>query len=691
MRAAGKRGPRERQGGDGRGLRAQLARRERDRRPAGGDRLLRARGRSSPPRARREATSAPAGARPGSGSPRGSSRNGAPAARPRAPVEYATGPSTRGQRACSDCFAASTITRASADAERLARPLGLRALAHDEGQRGRPELGGLLRDPGQPLRADRRDEQVHRRERVRRRVADGRRRATSSPRRPTLVDASPPPRGRFRRRARPRRPAPAAAPARAAPPSRRAGTSRPRPEARSTTKRAPGTGRSTPSPIRRPASCQRPVRIFARTSGSRSRVTPERTTRPERPARARILAASGRISSASMLATHEVERPRRRLERPGVETHARAEVVPPHVRRAPRRPPPHPCRARPRPRAPSAAAASARTPEPVPTSSTERPSSVFVLEREQREPRRLVLARAEGARRRQAQRDPALRRVRVAGIARVDPEPPADGERPRRRAEGLERIAFRNVGRQRVPDSARPQEQGGAARGRPPRGRTRRDRGPPARSRGGRAAQRSPSTASSPDRRGTRRRLKRAAVHSPTRRSSSPSRGRPCRATGAPVSSAYWRRSSFSSFEGASGTRTPDADDEVPAPAAAQAAHAPARAGAAPSPTAVPASIDTFSAPSSVGDRDLASEHERRERQVEPDDDVVALALEDLVLGDGQHDVEIARRPAVGPRVALARQAQAGARLDAGRGSGSSGPSSRACAPLPSTPCRACR
>ena len=57
-------------------------------------------------------------------------------------------------------------------------------------------------------------------------------------------------------------------------------------------------------PLRRPASFQRPVRIFASTDGSRSRVTPDSSTRPRRR-RARRAAAAPRAGSppASMLAT----------------------------------------------------------------------------------------------------------------------------------------------------------------------------------------------------------------------------------------------------------------------------------------------------------------------------------------------------------------------------------------------------
>ena len=126
---------------------------------------------------------------------------------------------------------------------------------------------------------------------------------------------------------------------------------------------------------RRPASFHRRPRSFPSTSVSRSRVTPERRMRPERPARARIRVASGRISSASMFASDEVETAPRGRERSRVEPRPSRRRDGAAGSRAPRRSLPRRCRGRPRRRAPSAAAASARTPDPVPTSSTERPSS----------------------------------------------------------------------------------------------------------------------------------------------------------------------------------------------------------------------------------------------------------------------------------------------------------------------------
>ena len=78
------------------------------------------------------------------------------------------------------------------------------------------------------------------------------------------------------------------------------------------------------------------------------------------------------------------------------------------------------------------------------------------LEREEGEARRSMLASAECARRRHPQRDAPLRRLGVARIAGIDPESPPHGESARGGPEGFERIPFRDVGRQGVPDPARP-------------------------------------------------------------------------------------------------------------------------------------------------------------------------------------------------------------------------------------------
>ena len=85
-------------------------------------------------------------------------------------------------------------------------------------------------------------------------------------------------------------------------------------------------------------------------------------------------------------------------------------------------------------------------------------------------------------------------------------------------------------------------------------------------------------------------------------------------------------------------TRSPRPDAAEPADALARAAgprrRPPSRRRSRPSPARRRASATETSPP----------ENERRERKVEANDHVVALALEDLVVGDGQHDVEIAGR-----------------------------------------------
>ena len=136
--------------------------------------------------------------------------------------------------------------------------------------------------------------------------------------------------------------------------------------------------------------------------------------------------------------------------------------------------------------------------------------------------------------------------------------------------------------------------------------------------------------------------------------------------TGAPTSSAYFRRSSFSSFEGLSGTRTPTFSTRSPLPPR------PSRPNPRPrsrtfAPEAVPAAIDTVFRALERRDLDVAAQHERGERQVELQDEIVSFALEDLVLRDREHDVEIARGAAVRARVPLSGEPQAGSRLDAGR------------------------
>jgi hypothetical protein len=65
-------------------------------------------------------------------------------------------------------------------------------------------------------------------------------------------------------------------------------------------------------------------------------------------------------------------------------------------------------------------------------------------------------------------------------------------------------------------------------------------------------------------------------------------------------------------------------------------------------------------------DLDRGAERRLRKRQLELAPHVGALALEDLVLGDVQDDVEIAPPSAAPPLLALAGQAQARAGVDAG-------------------------
>ena len=239
--------------------------------------------------------------------------------------------------------------------------------------------------------------------------------------------------------------------------------------------------------VRRPASFQRPVRILASTSGSRSRVTPDRTTRPVRPARARMRPRLRQDLLGEHVGEHQVEGPRRRGERPGVEVHPPAERVAAQVL------PRDEDGLRVGVEAERGARAEGRRGEREnararPHVEDRASRKLLLLEGEEREPRRLVRAGAEGPGGRQAQSDPADRRLGVARVPRIDPEPPADRERAATR---------RGTPRADRPPGCRSSARGGC-RGRagaptrrgpfPPPGRTRRDRGLPARNRGDRGA-----------------------------------------------------------------------------------------------------------------------------------------------------------------------------------------------------------
>ena len=157
------------------------------------------------------------------------------------------------------------------------------------------------------------------------------------------------------------------------------------------------------------------------------RVTPDRMTRPVRPARARIRPASGRISSASMLASTRSKAPATAASGPAYEVHPPAERVAAQVlprdedglgvrveadRARARRGPPR--------RAPG-------RPSRSPRRARERPASSSSSRASEREPRRLVRAGAEGARGRQPKRDPSGRRL---GVARRRPDRSRDAGRP---------------------------------------------------------------------------------------------------------------------------------------------------------------------------------------------------------------------------------------------------------------------
>jgi len=109
-----------------------------------------------------------------------------------------------------------------------------------------------------------------------------------------------------------------------------------------------------------------------------------------------------------------------------------------------------------------------------------------------------------------------------------------------------------------------------------------------------------------------------------------------------------------------------DTHDEVPPAALSEPAHAlPAQAHFRAHGRSRREADSVFAL--ECGHFDFTAEDERRERQIESQDDVVALALEHLVLGHRQDDVEIAGRPSVGARVAFSRQPEPRARLDASR------------------------
>ena len=402
--------------------------------------------------------------------------------------------------------------RRALEPRRRARPLArkrcVRSLATSVSARG-AELGRLLGDPGQPLgRAPRR--RAGGSSRIR---ASAPRRAPPRRRRPGTRGRSPRdavrgPRGRCRRRAPPRSPAREPAGARVgAPPRRRRGRLAPAAGSASTIRRAPDTGRSIRPRVRRPASFQRPR---AHLREDRRLALPRRLPtagRGRAGAAPREQARAPRAGSppASMLATTRSNSPRAGRERPRVEPHAVAEGVPRAGSRARRRPPPRRCRDRRPRRAPSAAAARARMPEPGP--------DVEHACGPPAPPPRGRAARAASTR-----GCPCRRPATPARAARSGPRGAAapggspgsiqrrrpDGERPRRRAVGLERVALGDVGRQRVAGSLRPRSASarGARRSRR-RGRTRRGPGPSSSNPRGPWSDSSPSTASSPDFGGT--------------------------------------------------------------------------------------------------------------------------------------------------------------------------------------------
>src|SRR4029453_3293713 len=91
---------------------------------------------------------------------------------------------------------------------------------------------------------------------------------------------------------------------------------------------------------------------------------------------------------------------------------------------------------------------------------------------------------------------------------------------------------------------------------------------------------------------------------------------------------------------------------------------------------------DRHRVPLERGDGELAAQGQRRKRRLQPNDQVVPLSLERLLRGDGQNYVQISGRASPGPRVALARKAQARTGLDPRRDADLE-LALTACAPLP--------
>ena len=552
--------------------------------------------------------------------------------------------------------------------------------------------------------AHRRDEQRDRRRRRSRRANRARPRLRSRPSR----SASPAPRPRrpSRPRERPRLPPSRDAHGRA-PPRRAGGAPWPRPPAdRSTTKR--GTGRGSSRRLRDNGrrgggggrARGRPLAL------SRSIGIPDRTSRPPRSTRAASAGRIGRNSSGSMLATTSGNRPDAACGRPDEETRRAIRTGGAARSRAPRRPRRRPCRS---PRRLPRAERRRREGEDAragPRVEDARLRANLVLQGEQRQARRLVRLPS----RRPATRGFGARCGPRAAVRRRARPDRSRSRRPTRNGRDAARNASRGsssatsvVERGAEPARARPRLPPRA----PPRPCESRRRGcalPRANPSGPWRASR-PTIASSfalPETSeagvlgrqgqlsGFSRQLLGSGADRPDRADSYlkiffafPST--PLPPTGAPVSSAYSRSSSFSFADGDSGIRTPVRTTRSPRP------RRPSRPNPFPrsrisDPAGVPAAIGDLLRALERRDLDLAAEHERRVRQVEAQDDVVPLALEDLVLGHGQDDVEIPRRTAGRPRVAFAGEAQARSGLDACRNADLELPSSRAGVPRRGSP-----
>ena len=251
---------------------------------------------------------------PGTALPRGSSRKRCAATIPgRAPPRSATGPSTRGQRARSDCSAASSTTRREARHERP-RPRGAPACARSttSSSEAAPSSVAFSAIHDSRSGAHGRHAEVDRRQLLGGGRSDAFDRDAS--RRDSRCGPSRRgrrPRARFRRRERPRSPRTSRRARAWAALSRPSTQVSPAAGRLATTKRAPGTGsthsfsaaaaRELPAAPR--ASCAEDVRLpLARDAGEQD---PPRASRPAPGARA----ASGRISSASMFASTRSKRP----------------------------------------------------------------------------------------------------------------------------------------------------------------------------------------------------------------------------------------------------------------------------------------------------------------------------------------------------------------------------------------------